>query len=90
MKREGERNKGIDYIDTEHVICINCFEKSKIKKILDDSSVSDNDDDNSERKFFINLEKGVCFCRLCYKKHTLSEKTVKNAACCTTAFCSLI
>ena len=90
LKREGERNKGIDYIDTEHVICINCFEKSKIKKILDDSSVSDNDDDNSERKFFINFEKGVCFCRLCYKKHTLSEKTVKNAACCTTAFCSLI
>ena len=90
LKREGERNKGIDYIDTEHVICINCFEKNKIKKILDDSSYSDNDEDNSEKKFFINLEKGICFCRLCYKKHTLLEKTVKGAACCTTSFCSLL
>ena len=89
LKREGERNKGIDYIDTEHVICFNCFEKNKIKKILDDSSYSGDDEDNSEKKFFINLEKGNCFCRICYKKHNLLEKAVKNGACCTTSFCSL-
>ena len=90
LKREGERNKGIDYIDTEHVICFNCFEKNKIKKILDDSSYSGDDEDNSEKKFFINLEKGNCFCRICYKKHNLLEKAVKNGACCTTSFCSLL
>ena len=86
LKREGERNKGIDYIDNEHVICMECYEKNKIKKVLNSSMSSD--EDNNEDKFFINFDKGICFCRICYKKHILLQKVVKNGGCCTTSFCS--
>ena len=88
LKREGERNKGIDYIDTEHVICFDCFEKNKINNVLDISS-SDEDENNSHNKYYINYAKGDCFCRICNKKHILMDKNVKNSACCTTSACSL-
>ena len=88
LKRESERNKGIDYIDTEHVICLDCDEKNKRNKILENTS-SDDDESYIEKKYSINYTEGTCFCRICNKKHNLLEKTVKNGGCCTTSFCSL-
>ena len=88
LKRESEGNKGIDYIDTEHVICLDCDEKNKRNKILENTS-SDDDESYIEKKYSINYTEGTCFCRICNKKHYLLEKTVKNGGCCTTSFCSV-
>ena len=91
LKKEGERNKGIDYIDNEHVICFDCLEKNRINNdVLDLSGSSDEDKDDSDNKYFINFTKGFCFCRLCNKKHFLLDKNAKDGACCKTALCSLI
>ena len=90
LKREGDKNKGIDYIDTEHVICFDCFEYNKISNVDDISNSSDEDQDDSSKKYFINYAKGFCFCRLCDKRHILLDKNSKEAACCRTSLCSLI
>ncbi len=89
LKKEGERNKGIDYIDCEHVICFECFEKNKVNNILHVSNSSDDEQDESN-KYFIDVTNGTCFCRLCNKKHFLLDKSSKDSACCKTALCSLI
>lgn len=89
LKKEGERNKGIDYIDCEHVICFECFEKNKVNNILHASNSSDDEQDESN-KYFIDVTNGTCFCRLCNKKHFLLDKSTKDSACCKTALCSLI
>ena len=89
LKKEGERNKGIDYIDCEHVICFECFEKNKVNNILHVSNSSDDEQDESI-KYFIDVTNGTCFCRLCNKKHFLLDKSSKDSACCKTALCSLI
>ena len=90
IKREGDRNKGIDYIDTEHVICCDCFEKNKINNVLD-MSYSDEEEKSTKNrnKFFINYAKGECFCRICNKRHILMDRNTKNPACCATSACSL-
>ena len=88
IKKEGEKNKGIDYIDIEHVICFDCFEKNKISNVVDISS--DYDEDTPNKKYFINFSEGNCFCRICYKKHILLDKNSKDAACCTTSLCTIL
>ena len=88
LKKEGEKNKGIDYIDIEHVICFDCFEKNKINNVLNMSS--DDEQDTIKNKYFINFSEGNCFCRLCNKKHILLDKNSKDHACCTTSLCSLL
>ena len=88
LKREGEKNKGIDYIDTNHVICMDCFEKNKTNNILNTSS--DEDEENSKNKYYINFKEGACFCCLCNKKHFLLDKIQKDGNCCKSSICSLI
>ena len=88
LKKEGEKNKGIDYIDTEHVICLDCFEKNKVNNIMDISS-SDEEDIEPKNKYFINYSNGTCFCSICNKRHILMDKNSKNVACCATSACSI-
>ena len=67
---------------------MDCFEKNKTNNILNTSS--DEDEENSKNKYYINFKEGACFCCLCNKKHFLLDKIQKDGNCCKSSICSLI
>ena len=96
LKKENEKGKGIDYLDIDHFICINCYEKTKMnnfsgeknyknkKKNNNNSFSFDDESKNMNNKYYINYDEGECFCFICNKKHYLSDKIIRNGGCCTT------
>ena len=42
IRRETDQRKGINYLDIEHVICINCYEKMKNNSIFNEQIDSEN------------------------------------------------
>ena len=49
IRRENERRKGIDYLDIDHVICINCYEKMK-SNYFDDENIIETENDSPKKK----------------------------------------
>ena len=76
IRKEDDRGKGIDYLDIDHVICINCYEKIKSN---DKTSVISKE----SNKYYSDLDDGECFCFICNKKHFLIDKKMKEGGCLT-------
>ena len=51
VRKENDKGKGIDYSDDEHVVCIDCYEKNKIRNLLNSNiSISKENDKKNEEK----------------------------------------
>ena len=50
IRRETDQRKGIDYLDIEHVICINCYEKMKSNNFLNEEINSENSSNKKKGK----------------------------------------
>ena len=97
IRKENDKRKGIDYLDIEHVICYDCYEKNIMHSNItfskengnnnkgeDDISSSDYEDNKYKRgEYYIDYEEGECFCFICNKKHYLIDKSVRNGGCCS-------
>ena len=50
IRKENDRNKGIDYVDIDHIICINCFGKGRVNFPYDENKkVSNKKKDKNEK-----------------------------------------
>ena len=99
IRKENDKRKGIDYLDIEHVICYECYEKNMIHSNIsyskgsvnnnkdkeDDGLGSSDDEDNKYKRgeYYVDFEEGECFCSICNKKHYLIDKSVRNGGCCS-------
>ena len=75
---KNERANGIDYMEIEHIICEDCYNKYfKGAKI----EMYDEENENEQAKV-VDLEKGTILCNICCREHNLDPKFLEDGGCC--------
>ena len=67
IKKQNDEGNGLNYLDIEHVACIECFDKNFRNGKKDESKNS-----------AINYKDGSVFCKICQGKHYLLDKYLGN------------
>ena len=76
IQQENGNNKGIEYSDVPHVICLSCYEKEKENENINKAK------EKKKKVMVIEDKKLVMTCKICRKKHNIINDVKEDGKCC--------